>query len=361
MKVWHILRTKMRYIAFIFSLLIIGARTASAHVAYVLPTETLSTTNGTDFSFLLSPLKSTDNLMIMVSTVMILGALYYLAHHIPRAVKEFDYAKKRLSDYQNLIPWILRLGLGILFMGAALHHAFVSPILSDVGGLASYEFVIGFLLLAGFMIAPALVAIIAYYLVSLTYSGYMLGSLEVLGSAIALFLLADGRPGIDDIFGIPTLFRNRMAKFVPLVLRIALGGSFIFLAFYEKIFNPHFFSSVVDTYNLTFIIPVSSAMWTLSVGIVELIIGLFILTGFKTRFTSAVAFFVVVMTFFFFKEDVYSHVTIFAVLSALFITGGGHWSLDEHFAHKPAVQASRKIAARKSPGRRAAKKKTATV
>jgi uncharacterized membrane protein YphA (DoxX/SURF4 family) len=33
-------------------------------------------------------------------------------------------------------------------------------------------------------------------------------------------------------------------------------------------------------------------------------------------------------TFFFFKEEVYSHVTLFGVLSALFITGAGPWSLD---------------------------------
>ncbi|MEN9582390.1 MAG: hypothetical protein RL641_344 [Candidatus Parcubacteria bacterium] len=355
----------MRYIAMVFSFLFLGAHTASAHVAYVVPASSLANKGGIDFAFFFSPLQNINYYVIVLCTFLMIVAIYYLGHHIPLLIKEFAHIKRRLINYGPLVPWILRLGLGILFIGAAFHHVFISPIMSDIGNLAPYELVIGFSLLVGFLITPSILAIIGFYLVALFHDGYILGNLEVLGSAIALFLLADGRPGFDDIAGAPTLIRAKFAKYVPLVLRITLGSAFIFLAFYEKIFNPHYFTSVVENYHLTSVIPVSAAMWTFSVGMIELLVGLFILFGFKTRITSVVAFFVVTTTFFFFKEDIYSHVSIFAVLSVLFITGGGKYSIDEHIEHsllpKPTTQVRRKIASTtsKSSTKKVVKKTTA--
>jgi uncharacterized membrane protein YphA (DoxX/SURF4 family) len=340
----------MRYIAPIFSFLSLGlvgllsfftgARSASAHVAYVVSQDSLVCAKGTDFHFLLSPFGQVNYLVMMVCVCLMIGAIYYLAHHIPLAVDELAFVKRRLMSYQDLVPWILRLGLGILFMGAALHNTFISPITPDIGHLAGYELILGFLLLLGFMVTPVLLVMIAFYFISLLQNGYAFGGMEVLGSAIALLLLANSRPGFDDIVGIPTLLRNKLSKYVPLILRITLGGSFIFLAFYEKLFNPHFFEVVVTKYHLTTVVPVSPAMWVLAVGLIELMVGIFILFGFKTRITAAIAFFVVTSTFFFFKEDVYSHVSIFAVLSALFITGGGHWSIDEHLEYSRSKNGS---------------------
>jgi uncharacterized membrane protein YphA (DoxX/SURF4 family) len=153
------------------------------------------------------------------------------------------------------------------------------------------------------------------------------------------------------------LFRDRLSKYAPLVLRIALGGAFIFLAFYEKIFNPHFFSTVVEAFHLTSIIQVSPAMWTLSVGLIELIVGLCIIFGFKTRVTSAIAFAVFICTFFFFRESVFSHVTIFAGLSSLFIMGGGNLSIDEHISHKAASRSTSRRSTTSSRTKTAATRK----
>ena len=98
--------------------------------------------------------------------------------------------------------------------------------------------------------------------------------------------------------------------------------------------NPHASELVVQKYNLTSAIAVSPEMWVFSVGIIELVVGLFLLIGFKTRLTSAIAFAVLVVTFFYFKEDIFSHVTLFGSLSVLFITGGGIWSVDRYLEKK---------------------------
>jgi uncharacterized membrane protein YphA (DoxX/SURF4 family) len=102
----------------------------------------------------------------------------------------------------------------------------------------------------------------------------------------------------------------------------------MFLAVYEKFLNPHLSEIVVYNYHLTSIIPVISEMWVLSAGIIEFLVGLFLFLGFKTRLTSAIAFIVFSLSFFYFGEEVYSHVTLFSVLSVLFVTGGVKLSID---------------------------------
>ena len=345
-----------RTIAILFSFFFLSAQTASAHVPYVVPIQLLEKMSGTDFLFLFTPLYSVNYVVMMVCFLLILGALYFLGHNVPLFIKEFSYIKRKLLSYQDLVPWILRLGLGILFMGAALHSVFISPILTGYTNLAAYELIIGFCLLIGFLITPSLLIAIGFYLASLIQNGYMIGSIEVLGASIALLLLAQTRPSFDDIVGIPMLIKDRYAKYAPLILRISLGTTFIFLAFYEKIFNPHYFTFVVNQYNLTSIIHVSPSMWTLAVGLIELIVGICILFGFKTRITAVIAFCVFSASFFFFKEDVYSHVTIFAILTALFVTGGGHWSIDEHIEHSVGTKGT--IRLRRSPRKIAKRKKT---
>ena len=325
-----------------FSTILFGAQTASAHVAYVTPSDTLTRTGGIDFHFLFSPLADINNVIIIIAFLLLFGAIYYLGHHVPLFLKEISFIKKQLTSYHDLVPWILRIGLGIMLMGAGMKGVLISPIVPTVTSVAAWEFIIGFALLLGLFITPSLLAVIGFYFAGLFGNGYMFGNLEVFGIAVAPFLIANSRPGLDHIVGIPMLFRDRLARYAPLILRITIGGAFIFLAFFEKIFNPHYFGNVVDTFNLTTIIHVTPAMWTLSVGIIELIVGLCILMGFKTRLTSAIAFIVFICTFFFFKESVYSHVSIFAGLSALFILGGGTVSIDEHIENAKLLKASRK-------------------
>jgi len=87
----------------------------------------------------------------------------------------------------------------------------------------------------------------------------------------------------------------------------------------------------VRNYDLTSIIPVSAPMWVLSAGLIELAIGLFLLIGFHTRLLAVITFLVLSLSFFYFREEVYSHITLFTVLYILFITGGGRISVDDFF------------------------------
>jgi uncharacterized membrane protein YphA (DoxX/SURF4 family) len=93
-------------------------------------------------------------------------------------------------------------------------------------------------------------------------------------------------------------------------------------------FIPHVSELVVQKFALTQYIPVSAAMWVFAVGMIELVVGVLLLIGFQVRLVSIITFTILIVTFFFFKEDVYSHVTLFGTLSVLMITGAGPLSLD---------------------------------
>ena len=234
----------------------------------------------------------------------------------------------KLESYQEFIPWILRLSLGIALIGAGSAHSLISPLLPEMTGFALMQVVLGFMMLSGFMLTPVVLFTVILFLYALSQDVYLIGNIEFLFGSIALLVLGNDRPGLDDIFMIPNHAIESLKKYVPLFIRIGLGGAMIYLALFEKLFNPHISELVVTKFNLTSAIAVSPEMWVLSTGLIELLVGLFVFIGYHTRLTSAIAFVVVTTTFFYFKEDVYSHVTLFGMLSVLFITGGGAMSVD---------------------------------
>ena len=73
---------------------------------------------------------------------------------------------------------------------------------------------------------------------------------------------------------------------------------------------------------MTAAVPVSAAMWVLSAGMIELAVGLLLILGWRPRLVSAIAFLFLTASFFFFKESVYSHITLFGSLSVIYASGG---------------------------------------
>ncbi len=307
--------------------------TAHAHVGYVVGQEAFAQHLGTDSTYFFSPLRESTNILLICATIIGIFVLYFLAYRITKIRTWIQTMRTTLDSYTEFIPWILRLSLGIALMGASAAQVLISPTLPEAG-FAVVQLGIGFALLTGGLVVPAVLAGILLYVYALSHKLYLLGNLELLSALCSLLILGSARPGIDDLVGIPQLTLRRLVRYVPTILRIGIGGALTFLAIYEKVLNPHVSELVVQTFNLTQYIPVSASMWVFAVGMIELMVGLFLLIGFQTRLVSIIAFMVLVVTFFFFKEDVYSHVTLFGILSVLMITGGGPVSLDRVFGKR---------------------------
>lgn len=315
----------MKKIAFIVSLLF--TTKTYAHVGYVIEQNDFTANLGSDTSYLLSPLSNPKNIALIFGTIVGVCVLYFLAYKLKK-VREFVIViRARLDTYYEYIAWILRLSLGIAFVGASTAHVLISPLMK-ISSFGAVQLVIGFMLLAGFLVVPASLIGILLYVYAVTHNAYIIGNGEIVFALIALIILGSARPGADDVLGIPQIKTPSLISYVPFLLRLGIGGAMTYLALYEKILNPHVSALVVEQYNLTSVIGVSAAMWVFAVGIIELIVGIFLLIGLQTRLVSIVAFVVLCTTFFFFKEDVYSHITLFGVLSVLMITGAGKVSAD---------------------------------
>jgi len=323
----------MRILPFLIALF---PTAVSAHAAYVLPPEELANHSGRDFSFLLEPLSHWNNLALMVVVLIVVAVVYAVATRVHVSKQKMATICAKAESYRELIPWMLRLSLGLALIGAGSLHMLISPAMPGFPGVAFLQVLIGFLLLAGFLIIPATLVAIVLFFVALQHSWVGLGNLEFLAACVVLLFLNDPRPGVDDLLGIRFhLSLERLKEFVPLILRIGIGGAMIFSALYEKLLNPHLMAQVVEQYHLSAFVSLSTQMWVLSFGVVELLIGLLLLFGFYTRTVTAIAFLVLAKTFFIFGEQVYAHVTLFGVFSVLFVTGGGRGSID--YCHKRNV------------------------
>lgn len=304
---------------------------ALAHVGYIVENAQGRSEVGTDFNFLLAPLKDPLDLVLILSTAIIAIMGYFLIRKTLVCQRFEQHLKNRAKSYEEFLPWIARIAVGIMLIGAGVGSNLISPVLPGFPQFSSLEIFLGFLILTGLLLFPAIMAAIGLYIFALAQNIYAFGNLEILALFIVILLLASGKPGIDDLFDLTVLkLRHPRPNFVPFIVRVGLGLAMMFLAIYEKFLNPHLSELIVSQYQLTSIIPVSPEMWILSAGIIEFLVGLALVVGFQTRFVAASAFAILTVSFFFFGETVYSHITLFAALSILFVTGGGKLSLDEY-------------------------------
>lgn len=309
-------------------------QTASAHVGYVITHDELATSRGMDFHFLMQPFFDIRYIMLMLGTVIVVGIIWYLLSKDKKVMKYFNTVKQRLASYHEFVPWILRLSLGIALLGAGTEHVLISPLLAN-HYFAMLEIILGFLLLLGFMIIPTVLLVVLLYIFALTQNWYLVGNLDVLALALGILVFHSPRPGLDDMLG--TSFLHRLSinrQLIAPIVRFGLGGAMIYLALFEKILNPHMSALVVSQYHLQHFINVSPTMWVLATGLIEFIIGFALFIGLKTRLSAIIAFIVVSVTFFYFKESVTAHITLFAGLSILAIEGGGLWSIDKLLEQK---------------------------
>lgn len=302
-----------------------------AHVGYVVSEKERLSSLGTDFNFFVEGFTRTPKqALIATGVVLILILLFAFMRRITWVRKMLFRMRARLATYYELLPWMARLSLGIAFIGAGTAEVLISPLLSTGSTIALMQILLGFFFLLGFLLTPAYLGAIALYIYALSQDFYLIGNIDVFALLLALIIFASGRPGLDDIFGIQRpRSKHTVRKLVPVILRVGLGVGFIFLALYEKILNPHSSELVVEAYNLTSVVPVSAALWVFGAGIIELLLGILLIIGFEVRLVSAISFFVISLSFFYFKEDVYSHVTLFGALSMVMVLGSGPYSIDK--------------------------------
>ena len=325
----------------------VGATTA--HVEYVTP--------GGDpvevVAFLTDALTTPFVLAVLLGgfvAVVAALAVYLVVRPFPADIAAF---RAVMRDYEDLLAWLLRLSMGMPMIAAGFEGYFFSPAVTigNPTALRLFGIAVGFLLLFGLATRVVAVGTLVLYLVVLPTEPGLLLAAEYVPGLLAIALIGGGRPSADALIArmadddrtvysqIDPFYRRVALPFaeridpyttlVPVVLRVGIGVAFIYLGITQKLMRPGDALGVVAKYDLTAVVPVDPALWVIGAGLTEALVGIMLIAGAFTRGFSLVAFGLFTTTLFGLPDDpVVAHISLFGLVSALLITGGGPYSVD---------------------------------
>lgn len=337
-----------------------------AHVRYVVDTGTVVDAG----AFLADALADPVILAVLLGSALALAAVLGGYLRLRPAQRDVKALRSALSDYRDLLPWLVRLSLGLPLIGAGFVGYFFTPLvgaasLDPLFGTASgavvrlFGVAVGFLLLFGLATRTvAAVGLLAYLLGVVAFGSPMFFAFEYVPGFLAAVLLGGGRPSADHVlaqladddrtlysrldpvyrrFAVP--FGERVGPyraFVGPVVRVGLGLTFAFLGIAEKLAAPGLALATVEKYDLTAVIPVAPELWVVGAGLAELLVGVVLILGLFTRTFAGVALLLFTTTLFGLPDDpVLAHISLFGLASVLIVTGAGPFSLDEWLADRP--------------------------
>lgn len=308
-----------------------------AHVAYV----TDPAASPDPIGFLLDALAQPGSLpaLGLGAVVVVLGALSWARW------RPLEAARLRLVErtgaYHDYLPWMIRLSVGLVLIGAGLSRVMFMPIIHTPALPAAMLTAAGFLLLLGLAVRPAALLALGAYAITLVWSPELVMMLDVAGALGVAAVLGPGLPSADDLLrsayprgpgaraATANLARTRYDDLVPLLVRLGLGGAFVASGVVDKLVIYEQSLAAVRQYDLTGVVPVSPELWVLGAAVIETSLGLAIVLGVLTRFSAAVGFAVLTLAVFALPNDpVIAHVGLFGLSSVLVVLGGGRWSLD---------------------------------
>jgi len=308
-----------------------------AHVDYVTDPEASPDPIG----FVVDALAQPGSLVLLAAgLVIVLATILAWARWRPMEEARLRFIE-RAKSYTEYLPWIVRLSVGLVLIGAGLGHVRFMPIIESGGLFALLLTGAGFLLLLGLAVRPAALVALGAWIVTLLGHPVLVMMLDVAGGLAVAAVLGPGRPSLDDLLraafprgpggraATQNLAQGRYDDLVPLLVRLGLGGAFLASGIVDKLVIYEQALAAVDQYHLTDVIPVTPELWVLGASLAETSLGLAILFGVLTRLSAAIGFAVLTLALMALPNDpVVAHVGLFGLSSLLVILGGGRWSLD---------------------------------
>ncbi|HWC57734.1 MAG TPA: hypothetical protein VG621_02190 [Candidatus Paceibacterota bacterium] len=295
---------------------------ASAHEAYVLPYDTFwegmkQPWSGHAFDALKNPHNVHITIKIALSVIVLL-------------VLNFFFRKSRLGArwsaflerYAHLGPHFVRITIAIAFFFSAVSYSFLGPELHE--SLFPHAilirialFAISVMIAIGFLTELAALVGMVIFLYSFGIFGpYIFTYLNYLGELIVLFLFGMRVFSVDRyLFGRLRRF-PLFEKYETVIVRILYGLALSYAAITVKLLHPELTVLVVNTWHLTqfhWLFPSDPLLVTFGAGVVELIIGLFILVGFEMRLTIFISLFYITLSLLYFRELVWPHLLLYGI------------------------------------------------
>lgn len=253
-------------------------------------------------------------------------------------LKSFGATDERRAMIYGLVPLILGIHVAVpLLVNGVQGNLFSSDnALPDVWAnfLGLAETFVALALFYGAFTRLAAGALAALWVAGLFLVGPqpMLDNTLYLGFA-AFFLLAGRGPISIDRLLLPRLEPpEHLMKHAMTALRVGLGLSFVVVAFTEKFANLPLSRSFLERYPLNFTsalgIPLPDDVFILCAGAVELLVGLWILSGIFPREISLVALIPVNLTLTIFNwSELIGHLPIYGILAVMLLWEPGRENL----------------------------------
>lgn len=213
---------------------------------------------------------------------------------------------------------------------------------SASGPLQTLVFFLGAGIVLGFQTRMlALAALLIFFAAALSQGLYVLTYVHHAAAYLFLILVGGGAWTIDRRLHLGWPLRKRLESLsgyaFPL-LRIGLGASIMFAAFYAKFLHSNLALSVVTQYNLAAFFPFDPLFIVLGAFIIEFLAGLMLLVGFEIRWTGLFLLFWLTLAHLYFPEPWWVHISLYGFGIALFCHGYDRYTLEGWFFKKRRLE-----------------------
>lgn len=305
-----------------------AALPAYAHEAYVLPQDTFwNNLHSVSNLSLLAPLHDPENLattiyIVLGVTLALLLNFFFRRSNLGKKVSNY------IEKFSHLGHHFVRISLALALFFSAQSFSFLGPELS-LSALPYGEviqatlYILSILVLVGALSElVGFIGLLLFVVAGIHFGEYVFTYTNYVGEFLVLLLFGMRSLSVDKyLFGPLKRFKN-FRKYETLIIRLLYGSALIYAAITVKLLHPELTLYVVENWNLTqftWLFPPDPALVAFGAGIVEIIIGLFIIIGFEMRLTILVSLFYITLSLIFFREMVWPHLMLYGISLSLFV------------------------------------------
>lgn len=318
---------------------------ASAHEMYVLESgvisELLSRPSTNPLDIISANVEQFSFWAIGVFLFLLSLLFFSLSHRMQDKINPFLF---KLKPYAFVIA---RSTVGICLIFSGFYHTLFGPEMSLVELFGVYAsltswvlIIIGAAITLGIFVRTAAIIALGIFAVAVgKYGIYLLTYIDYLGILLALVLVGAGKPAFQNIIlrnknGNSKLQQSRrslsliFSDYALLIVRLGLGFSIMYAAFYGKFLHSDAALQVVLDYNLTDYFPFTPDFVVLGAGILEMLFGLFFVLGIHLRFSAIFFAIFLLLSYFYFSEAAWPHIILVGGALAVFAHGYDSMTLE---------------------------------
>lgn len=320
---------------------------ASAHEVYLLDAESISqAVAATSPNPLLAYIGNEGSFYFWGLVAIIVTLTVFFASTFRRVEAWTSPLFMRLKRFAH--PFV-RLTVGATLIASSLTATLYGQeipfdaVFGAVSGLLQVTlFVIGLGVLVGLQTRIlAFCALLIYGVAAFSEGLYALTYIHHAAAYAFLVLMGGGAWTIDHRFHLGWQVRKRFDRYAPYafpLLRVGLGASIMFAAFYAKFLHSNLALNVVTTYGLERIFPFDPLFIVLGAFIIEFLAGLMLLIGFEIRWTGLFLLFWLTLAHLYFPEGWWVHLSLYGFGIAIFCHGYDRLTLEGRFLKKRLME-----------------------